>query len=476
MKFGQKVFGAVLMLFCVGIAVVSGTVLTRSDTLIREAAMTSSQVDISVIEKSICDRLRPAAKYYRTFNAENIKFFLKPYDVYYSKQGMFFMMYAGDQLIYSSCPTSPPQQAYTEGEARFTEWEDRLFLTVRRGLAAPPDMPTHENDPDGLLQSLSVVFMKDVSYIRTLHEQTRRVALLICLLTTGALAALLSLLILQLTRPIRELSRAAEQIAAGDYSGRVRIYANDEIGNFSRTFNSMAQSVGGHVNLLQSLTDERQRFINHMTHELRTPITAIVGYGEYLQNYDAPQDKRALAVHYIVEQGKRLQNLSEKLLLLIHTEQRAPSFGDINIAEVVASVCHTLAPKLQERGITLHTALNADILYGDRDLIEMLIQNLLENAVNASPRGEAVQLRAYRQDGFVMLEISDSGPGIPEQEREKVLEPFYRVKRPQADAPKGLGLGLALCKQICDLHGAKMVITAAEGAGTTVNVQLTTSS
>jgi signal transduction histidine kinase len=229
---------------------------------------------------------------------------------------------------------------------------------------------------------------------------------------------------------------------------------------------------------LEELDRQKGEFIATVSHELRTPLTSIVGYVEMLQDGDAgplsgPQDRMLTVVD---RNSQRLLALIEDLLTLSRIEsgtfrlERAP----VVVADVVERAREAIAPRANAGDVDLQTTVAADvgIVMGDAGQLERVLLNLLSNAVKFTPDGGAVTVRARREGDAVVLEVSDTGIGIPAAEQGRLFERFFRSSTSQDLAVEGTGLGLAIVRTIIEGHSGTIAVESVQDEGTTVRVEL----
>jgi signal transduction histidine kinase len=321
------------------------------------------------------------------------------------------------------------------------------------------------------LEMLTFVYAKDESALTEFKAGMTSAFLLISSISSALLGGILLFLLVGLTRPFRKLSAAAAEISGGDYSKRVRITSHDEIADFANSFNLMADNIQKHVAELTRQNEIRQRFAGNLSHELRTPITAIAGYAELLKIGSISDAERARSLDYISEQSHRLKRMSSKLMELMQLDGNEHQNQPLSFAKITASAGLTCAKQIRDKEINFQTDFHVDGINGDAVLIESLLQNLIENAVKASNSGGIVSVgSSIRESGGCMLWVRDNGHGMAAEEVVKVVEPFYRVDKARTGQNGGAGLGLALCARICEIHGAKMEIISESGVATTVEI------
>ena len=323
--------------------------------------------------------------------------------------------------------------------------------------------------PDG---SLYMETVRDISRLfndREIHYQVYR---WIVLLVMGAGSLVMFALSYWLTTPIRSLGRVATQLAQGDYSPRAKVLGGDEIGELAESFNHMADAVEKNVQELEDAARRQEDFTASFVHELKTPLTSIIGYADMLRSGNLPEDMRFKAASYIFSEGKRLENLSLALMSLLVVGHSAADARPVNMRRLCQEAGRICQPAMRAKGLTLSVRAEEGLLRGDAALLQTLLQNLLDNARKATDSGGQVVLAGRKDGEGYRITVADQGRGIPEGELNKITEPFYMVDKSRSRAEGGAGLGLALCKQIAALHGGELRFESREGRGTTVTVEL----
>ena len=243
---------------------------------------------------------------------------------------------------------------------------------------------------------------------------------------------------------------------------------NDEIGELSNNFNQMAEAVQSRVQRLKETEQKRTLFMGNLTHELKTPMTAISGYAKTLLMVKLPEEDREEALSYIYGESCRLERLSQKMMNLLLLEENDP----IQRVEVSAEVLfHNVEEacrrSLEEDGISLECHPNGAVFLADIDLMTEVLINLVDNARKASSWGSCIILSAREN----VIKVQDFGRGIPEEEQDKILEPFYRIDKSRSRQNGGAGLGLAITALILKRHNATIQIESRVGEGTCMILQ-----
>lgn len=288
----------------------------------------------------------------------------------------------------------------------------------------------------------------------------------LALLAAGGIGWWLAGRVLQ---PVDQVTRAASQIGITALSRRLPTPRHDdELGRLVNTFNGM-------IGRLEASVESMQRFTADASHELRTPLTTVRNMIDVAltKNRDAQAYRRVLAE--LVEEVERLTQLTEGLLTLAQGDACGPLLErtSVQLAELVADVADTLRPLAEARGITL-TVTPAENFRIDADprWLRQMMYNLIDNAVKYSNNGGEVRVSVESAVGGARIRVSDTGPGIPEDDQARVFERFYRVQRSRNRDSGGAGLGLAITQWIVRSHGGTIEVDSRLGQGSTFSVCL----
>ena len=335
-------------------------------------------------------------------------------------------------------------------------------MEVRR-LADGGVQATYASSLQGGLQLATAYDLTDL--YRGRDAALRRFLLLeAAVLAAGA--AVTAVFARRMTRPLRTLTTASAEIADGDYARRTGLHTGDEIETLSSSFDKMADAVQEKITALQADVRQREDFMGAFAHELKTPMTSIIGYADMLRTIQASPAEQYEAAGAIYHEGRRLEALSGKLLALL-------GLGEETITLQPTALAASW-PRLQAAcpGVPLQLPACDAAVQADADLLLDLLCNLVGNAVKASEPGQPVEVRAADNGDTVTLTVADHGCGIPQSEISRVTEPFYMVDKSRARKQGGSGLGLALCKRIAEVHGSDLHIESTPGEGTRVSVIL----
>lgn len=273
-----------------------------------------------------------------------------------------------------------------------------------------------------------------------------------------------------LTRPLAALTRTSAQIAAGDYARRTGVNTADEIGDLARSFDRMSAAIQEKVDALELSVRQRDDFMGAFTHELKTPMTAILGYADTLRTMQVDPEEQRQAAAAIYHEARRLEALGGKLLQLLHLADEPLELVPVPLQAVFDRAAR--AAKGSLGGCLLDVAPTEARVEGDADLLVDLVLNLITNAARASEAGQSIRVEAEKTGEGVQVRVADQGRGIPPDQLDRITEPFYMVDKSRARKQGGSGLGLALGAAIAQAHGTRLQFESTPGQGTTVRFTL----
>jgi heavy metal sensor kinase len=269
-------------------------------------------------------------------------------------------------------------------------------------------------------------------------------------------------------RPVDEMSQTAANISIGDLNARLPIPpTGDALERLSVALNDMLGRLRESVHL-------SQRFLADASHELRTPLTIIKGELEGLVAAPGCGAVTADAIGSVLEEVERLKHLVEGLMAISRLDagDAKRELVDVDLAELVATTTEQMRLVAEDAGISLQYAdLQSVAVMGDRGRLQQVVVNLLDNAIKYTPRGGTVRINTLRSGREALLEIQDTGIGIPGDAIEHVFERFYRVDDARSRDSGGVGLGLAIVKAICNAHGASIEVSSTLGIGSRFSIR-----
>jgi two-component system sensor histidine kinase CreC len=327
-------------------------------------------------------------------------------------------------------------------------------------VAAPVGDP---KKPSGVL----TVF-KPKSDLMPVVRKRRNIIYTACGLIGGGILFLIAAVFLWLFHPIGKITEYARAIERGERPSKPKIGIGREVNTLAHALDSMRDA----------LEDRKyvERYIQTLTHEMKSPLAAIRGAAELLDE-DMPVETRARFLGNIRAETARSERLINRLLELaaIESRNRLESSEESDFRDIVARAIDQARPLADLAAVDLqvHIGESPSVIRGDAFILRAAVTNLLENAIDFSPRGGAIEIRLSSSDGRLKLEIRDHGEGIPEYAREKVFERFYSLRHHSAGR-KGTGLGLTLVRETAELHGGSITLQPAPGGGTLATLELPT--
>ncbi len=338
--------------------------------------------------------------------------------------------------------------------------DTRTWQVVRRGESYYIHTGIMVN---ALGRNLYLETLEDVTEVfeeRTMGFSVYRRVTLVMLLCSSMI---MFFICIWLTKPIRLLTRATCKMAEGDYSYRARQISSDELGRLTKDFNRMADELEETFGELKEEIRAREDFIAAFAHELKTPLTAIIGYADLLRSRRLDEEKHFLSANYIYTEGKRLESMSFHLLDIIVTKREVIEPQPVEAEVLFQYLENMFSGNTQQK---LSISYEPGTVYAEINLLKSVLLNLVDNACKASEEGGIVELSGQKQEDGYIFGVKDYGVGIPEEELKKVTEAFYMVDKSRSRSRNGAGLGLALCVEILRLHHSELKIESKVGEGT----------
>ena len=312
---------------------------------------------------------------------------------------------------------------------------------------------------DGEITLLTALDVSPVYALRRELLQGAAALGLIGLALAGALAIWISGV---LTRPLSQLADAAAKLADGDYAAPLPAAKNDEMNALIRAFSRMSAAIDERETALRTQAEERQALIDALAHEMRTPLTAILGGARLLRQSRLSGSQQSELLDTMAREASRLSTMDERLLLLTRLDHEAPAFAPFDSQAMAREALSVF------NGVRLEG--DDAVFVGERELTILLLRNLVVNAQRAGGK-EAVRVTLH-PDGF---DVTDYGCGMTKEQIARAFEPFYKADKARTRSAGGAGLGLPLCRKIARLHHGKLHMESEIGRGTRVCYRFDTS-
>jgi two-component system sensor histidine kinase GlrK len=324
----------------------------------------------------------------------------------------------------------------------------------------PPD--THDRLADGyarltngaqaMLGATNELTERAIVRLEDIASEGRQKWLYLALATVGIAVALAILFAVLIARPIRQLDQAIRRMGTADFTHAIEV-------NGPQDMRYLGQRLEWLRSRLHDLEEQQNRFLRHVSHELKTPLTAVREGAELLRDNVggklAPEQREIVRI--VRENTLQLQKLIEDLLTYHQTRAMEPqTMGPVLLPDVVRRVVKEHKLAALARVITFEARLNPAMVVGDADKIRTIVDNLVSNAIKYSPRSGVIALNLSEQDGFAVLDVIDQGHGIDPADRQRIFESFYQGKPPAEGRVKGSGLGLAIARDYALAHGGRV--------------------
>ena len=311
---------------------------------------------------------------------------------------------------------------------------------------------------------------KDLTQIFLEKEEQQRI-FIITIIVVGAISALLNAVnAIKLTKPIHKLIYAVKKIRFGDYTERVEYKEKDEVGILASDFNGMAEQLEEKIKLLKETAKKQEELAGSLAHEIRTPLTAMIGYADLIKRSKMEEQDFLYAVDYIISEGKRLEALSNRMMQLLIEKNAMPNYSVSTVQNLLEDALEAMNPVIDKKKIAVKKSTINFPIRADMELMKNVLLNILDNGGKAAGMNGEITIETGCESGNVWISITDNGMGMPKEEISKIQEAFYRVDKSRSRADGGAGLGLAICSNIMKIHKGEILFESEVGKGTTVTL------
>ena len=316
------------------------------------------------------------------------------------------------------------------------------------------------NDTQAMTGAATQLTQRAIERLQQTASQGRQKWLYVGLASLVIAIALAILFAMLIARPVRQLDQAIRRLGTADFKHKIYLTGPEDL-----------RYVGQRLEWLRSrlheLEEQKARFLRHVSHELKTPLTAVREGAELLRDNVVGRlsGEQQDIVRIVRDNTLSLQKLIEDLLAYQQTRAMEPAtLGPVALADVVARVAREQKLSAYARLITFESSMQPAMVIGDAERLRTIVDNLLSNAIKYSPRSGEIALDLTTRDGFAVLDVVDQGPGIPPDDRNRIFESFYQGAAPAEGRIKGSGLGLAIAREYAVAHGGRIeVLDRADG-------------
>lgn len=318
-------------------------------------------------------------------------------------------------------------------------------------------------------RSISVKFIEinaeqkqSVKELLKISSRSIRVSIISIILITIALVQNVSR---KMLNPIKKITDATKEVAAGNFNVELETKRDDEIGELTKNFNKMVKE-------LNSIECLQKDFINNVSHEIKTPISSIQGFAKLLESDNLSKEERKEYAEIIKEESDRLLYLSTNILKLakLENQERIMNKTKFNIAEQIRRTISVLEPKWKEKNIKFNVNLKEQEFIGEKDLMYQVWMNIIENSIKFSKQDGQIDIKMKTDEKNIIVEIKDYGIGMEEEKSKKIFDRFYQIDK--SHTKTGVGLGMTIVKRVIELSNGKINVKSKLNKGTTFIVTL----
>lgn len=372
----------------------------------------------------------------------------------YEKKEIYTAYYDGERIAFNSI------KAFQVNEEDFTGTDQNKYVVDVKNYNEIPYVVVSTKLDDGR----AIIIIKNINTVYATKNSLIKNCLYIVAISVVAIAFIAYIISRTLTRPLEKMKKEMNKLSKGDYDIHLK-EGHDEFGKLAKNFNSMSKEIQVRNNELIESANNKQMFIDNLSHEMNTPLTSIQGYAELMQKANLNEEQKVKYLRYIQDESKRIQDMYKKLLLLSYKKNSDFEKSNVDMTHVFTEIKNTLNERLNKAEVELIISNQLNYIYGDETLIIMSIANLIKNAINVSAPGSKVMVNAFEMNNKKYVQVADQGPGISKENIKKITEPFYRVDKVRSRKNGGAGLGLSICKSIMEMHGGDLKIESEVGKG-----------
>jgi signal transduction histidine kinase len=435
MKIKYKLILVTVLIFIITINIIAGISISQYNSLFMERELNSAKNEMNFIINSIENYAKDLQARGGTYNENSLISIIEIYKKYYITQNI--------TLDHSE-----------------ENIEDSIYLDTEEGNII---IQNKFNEP---FESVSLIFKKSFQDIYDLQKRWNDSFIKVYLLLSVILILILMFTIGRIFKPLDNLIDKTEQIILENSKEKLLINSDDEVGELSMKFNIMLDLLNINMEQIKEGAKEKQWLLDNLTHEMRTPLTSIQGFSEYLMRTNATEEDRLVALSHINEETSRLKQLIDKMFDLMTLKRESLDIVQLNSNEIADTLRKIEFQKLKMKNIEFKVNIKEGHFFADQDLILIVLTNLIDNAINVSKDNSEIEMAIYREENKAVIRISDKGEGIAENDIPYIFDPFFKSDKNRPASYKGAGLGLSLCKKIIDLHNGHIEVKSKKNIGT----------
>ena len=445
MKLSLKIFLGIFIPSMISIFIISFFLLDNYVESIKKIELEKSYNEFNSINSTIKGE---------SYNNSELKSLLSELSTFFQNKRVNINYYRNNNLVYSNNDLDINEKLVDVKENKYnsyfnkTNGDNHLFISIRNN------------------NSEVIVFSKNINNIYDSRDKLISICLILSISIVIIILVVAYIISKTLSKPLKKIEKEVKKVSLGEYDINIK-EGKDEIGSLAHSINIMSKEIKNRNEELLSLIENKQLFIDNLSHEMNTPLTSIYGYIELFEKANLDDEQKYKALSYMKGETKRIIDMQSKLLMLSYKENTNIDKVKINLDNVLEHLNTELSDKLNNKNIKLHINNNIEELNGDELLVSLAISNLIRNAINNSESNTNITINTYTKDNYNYVEVSDEGIGISEEDIKKITEPFYRVDKARSRQNGGAGLGLSIVKKIMNIHNGELLIESKIGEGST---------
>lgn len=317
-----------------------------------------------------------------------------------------------------------------------------------------------------------IKYNKDYSSLYGFNEKFKNIINLFATLIFVVIFIASFIFARQITKPIKKLTQASDEVSKGNFNIDINITSKDEIGYLSSRFKMMIEKIKNDRDTIDEVQKQNKLFFDNVTHELKTPITTIMGYAQGIEDFGLKDDEfNRKGLKCIISESNRLNNLVIELLELskASTKNFNYDFKNLNISELIKETCDEMKIKGRKYNIGIECLVKDELfLKADRNRLKEVLINLIDNSIKYGNVNSTINVKAYKQEKYIFIIIKDIGEGISQEFIDKIFDPFYRISKNVSSERGSSGLGMSIVKGIVEKHNGNIEIKSKLKEGTEV--------
>lgn len=426
---------------------------------------TRARSTFTILEQSF-ERNMDVLKDSNDLGEEQLQSLLKLYEKYYKAQEVSLKLWKNKTQIYPEKTTQIDKSLFKKNKSVMkVDMKERI-----KNLVITKMIVVGEDD-------YYFYYSQPLTELAATWDKLEKNYLLMSILMSVLLAMILFVILRRLNKPIDDLGAAVEKMKQGNYldAAEIQVKGKDDIAGLQESFNEMARMINDNILKIREEVDKRQEFVDNFAHELKSPLTSIYGFAEYVSKANISDEEKKECMDFIMEESNRMLQLSYTLLDMAKIRNKKIQINEINVGEMATKIEKMLEYKLSKNAVCLVIDIKVEKIRGNEQLIYSLIYNLICNSINAiheKADGGQVKLTIEKSYAGCVIQVEDNGCGMDEKDMEHILEPFYRIDKARSRENGGTGLGLSLCSRIVKAHHGSILFESHKGEGTKVKIEL----